>query len=1150
MSGREVPRDTQEAQRRASDPQASAWVSANAGSGKTFVLAQRVVRLLLEGVPPSKILCLTFTKAAAANMSMRVFATLAEWTRLDDAALAAAIEKTGAGQPDLARLTLARRLFARTVETPGGLKIQTIHAFCERLLHLFPFEANVAAGFEVIDDRRRADLLFTARETALTRAAADPQTTLGQALRSLAEDTSADEFVKLLGEALQYRRLVLRAMRRDASGEDYALRLGTIFGLRDDETLDEIDRATCENGIAPAEWADVAAVLATGLATDQKLAEFLRAAAASHDPIERRHLYVGVFMVKAGSRKAMMTSAVGKRHPDLLERLQNEQARIVALLDKRKAAALVLRSRALIIVANAIFETYETAKRYRGLLDFDDLIERTSQLLRRAEAAWVLYKLDSGIDHILIDEAQDTSSEQWDILKAVAEDFLSGVSARGTHRTFFAVGDEKQSIYSFQGAAPHMFDEMRHFFERKHRDSEKTFADVKLNMSFRSSPDILGSVDSVFALPAHRQGLSADDVATVHTAWKENLPGLVELWPAEPPRAVENPAEWRLPVDLLTAQDPPVVVAGRIARTIRAWLQPGSGEHVHDGQIARPLRAGDVLILVRTRGPFFESIIRALKEAGVPVAGADRLNLSQHIAIMDLVALGRACLLPRDDLTLACVLKSPLIGLDDDDLIALAPGRSGSLLHALEASDDPRHLAAAAHLAAWRRQAVALTPFAFYAHVLGADGGRRAMIARLGPEAGDALDEFLREALIHEQDEAPSLTQFLHRFEASEIQIKRDMEAASDAVRVMTVHAAKGLEAKVVFLPDTCGAPSGRHDPKLFTLPGGNQDMLLAWTKSKAEDPPLLAEARQASREAEEDEYRRLLYVAMTRAEERLYIAGFHGANVPKATCWYEMIRLALGPRMQEVPAPYDAEQRVLRITSAGWPPRLSGAPAASAPAIVEPLPDWLHRPAPQERAPQPPISPSNALARADQMPAPASPAAVAARDDAMAVGMLVHALLQHLPSVPAAGREATAARYLGLRAASMAPERRAFIISQVLSVMQHKALAPLFGPMARAEVAVAGRIVRPGRAFIDIAGQIDRVVDTGEEILIADFKTGAAPTTDATPQAYLLQLALYRAALQPLWPGRRLRAFLVWTSGPVVRELSGTEMDAALAAL
>ncbi len=620
----------------------------------------------------------------------------------------------------------------------------------------------------------------------------------------------------------------------------------------------------------------------------------------------------------------------------LCDALDRERERLVGLLAKRKAAETAERTAALIAVSAAILDHYDTAKQRRGLLDFEDLVERTRNLLKTSSSAWVLYKLDRGIDHILVDEAQDTSPHQWEILQAISDDFFSGAGRTEQNRTFFAVGDEKQSIYSFQGARPDKFDEMHRHFARRAKAAARAFDGIDLILSFRSAAAILGAVDGVFAHPANRRGLTHDQAGPKPHQHLRRMPGLVEVWPLVAAVPHADPGDWRLPVDVVEPGDPPVVVARRIADRIARMTAPGSGETVEDSATRRrrPVRAGDVMILVRSRSAVFEAMIRACKERGVPVAGADRLALTQHIAVMDLVAAGRAALSPADDYALACVLKSPLIGLDDDDLIALAPERRGTLLTALGDSADPRHALAHTRIEAWRGRSAWLTPFAFYTRILGADGGRRELLGRLGPEAGDAIDEFLALTLAHERDGAPSLMAFLARLDGTDVSIKRDMEAAGNAVRVMTVHAAKGLEAKIVFLPDTCGAPNGRHDPALFPLddatPDGN---LLAWSPRAEADAARVAAARAQVRDRAVEEHNRLLYVAMTRAEEQLYIAGFCGEKGLGDGCWYRMIEAAELPFVQ-APAPWDAAETVLRLQD----PRPAGEQQASplAPRPIE----------------------------------------------------------------------------------------------------------------------------------------------------------------------------------------------------------------------
>ena len=1142
-----VPALTREKQKQASDPGASVWVSANAGSGKTYVLTQRVARLLLQGAPPAKILCLTFTKAAAANMAMRIFETLANWTRLDDEALRQSIVAAGAPAPDERGLVEARRLFARTVETPGGLKIQTIHAFCERLLHLFPFEANAPARFEVADELAQAELLDRARRDVLDRAERD--TKLAEARDRVAADCAGEAFKSLIGEALGHH-----AMARGRWPKDHRAALSEALGLVRGRDVAAVRQDMIENGIAPARWDELAAFLETGSKTDQNNGAALREAAehrAKGDLDASVAAYLSIFFNKDGTpTKQLITNALLlHRRADGLG-LYAEQDRLADLRQDEKAAATVERTAALGLIIDAIFQRYDAIKTMRGVLDYDDLIARTLALLARSDAAWVLYKLDSGIDHILIDEAQDTSAAQWQILERLTGDFAAGAGRSTETRTFFAVGDEKQSIFSFQGAAPHMFGEMRRNFEKTFIRGGKAFAQVRLTHSFRSAPGVLAAVDSVFSHPGHQSGLIADgDAWMLHEPLKDRLPGLVEIWAPLAPTARHEGADWRLPLDFLDEKEPASVVAQRVAQKIAALVAPGSPERVHDSDVGgtRAVRPGDILILVRTRGPFFDAVIRALKQRLVPVAGADRLRLSEHIAVLDLVAAGRAALLPDDDLNLAALLKSPLIGFDDDDLLAIAPERPASLFEALGAASAAKFTAARQQIEAWRSRA-AQSPVAFYAGLLGEDGGRRALEARLGPEAADAIDEFLRLSLAHAAEPASSLAGFLHDFEGAELSIRRDMESGGDVVRVMTVHAAKGLEAKIVFLPDTCGGPSHHHDPHLFWLEATPQRAAaIAWSPGKKMDCERVAMAREGVRAASRDEYRRLLYVAMTRAEERLYIAGFHGVKGQADGCWWRMIEATLtaDAHVETAPSAWNADESVLRLVSQGV--AATAAPAAAAPEDAAMLPAWIWRRVGRPAAAAAPIRPSSALAAADRQ---TGVAASPARREALRGGALIHVLLQYLPDVPEATRAAAATAYLAARAADLAPDARDGLIASALRVIEAPDLAPLFGPDSKPEVAVAGSVALPRGGAVEIAGRIDRLGVAGGEVLVADFKTGEPCAPADIPKGYMAQMALYRAALAPLWPDRRLRMMLIWTADASVTVLDDGRLDAALAAI
>ena len=889
MLSRAVPAAVLQGQAEASDPAVSAWVSANAGSGKTHVLAQRVIRLLLGGIDPAKILCITFTKAAAANMANRVFDELRRWIALDDIQLDTAIRKAAGFTPDAAQRTHARRLFAFALETPGGLKVQTIHAFCTRLLHQFPFEANVAARFQVLDEATQTQLLNEVSLGVLLDAAKFQESSLGRALATAITVVADRTFKEVVGEAIRKRDLLRAWIDHGGSMETALARLCTTLGIAGDDTLEQVESEITEGPFLPSsEWIAAAKVFETGTINDQSQAVRLRTASAAVGS-ERVESYLEVFFVERGRRNSLMTRAFAREHRGLEARLNEEVQRLMPLEERRKALTCRDRTMALVAIADAVISRYRATKDRRGLLDYDDLIDRTLTLLSEERAAWVHYKLDQGIDHVLIDEAQDTSPKQWEIIRRLTSEFFAGAGARDVARTVFAVGDEKQSIFSFQGAAPREFDAMRRMFATLCREIGHDLRYVPLRHSFRSGPNLLAAVDKVFGRPEAFTGLSADNAPTVHEALPDAAPGSVEIWDTLKPEEKREIEAWDAPFDEQVESSPQMRLADKIARKVMRWTDEGTS-------------AGDVLVLVRQRGPLFEAIIRALKDRRIPVAGADRLVLTEHIAVMDMMVLADALLLPDDDLALATVLRSPLFGFDEEHLFEIAWQRKGSLRRALryKATAHPRFATAAARLDRLEHWARRDTPFAFYARVLGAEGGRRQFLARLGHEADDALDELLNLALDYERRETPSLQGFVAWLRTTQTDVKRDMEISRAEVRVMTVHGAKGLEAPIVILADTTTPPAGpvQHQPKLVAIPAadaqpGTPDAV-AWIRAKSTDVPATEAARERARREAENEHRRLLYVAMTRAKDRLVVCGAEGALKRQPGCWWDLVFHAL----------------------------------------------------------------------------------------------------------------------------------------------------------------------------------------------------------------------------------------------------------------
>ena len=923
----------------------------------------------------------------------------------------------------------------------------------------------------------------------------------------------------------------------------YAAALHAPLGLERGATIARVESEMLDGEVERMRREAWAQALEGGRKQDQKIAENLRVANEDGPRQARAQALLralfrddGEGEPHGGENGRLTTNGLRERFPSLEDDLRGEQDRLQVLRERRRAALTVERSAALFMVAKSILAAFARMKAERGALDFNDQIVRARALVTRSSAAWVLHKLDYGLDHLLLDEAQDASEPQWGILAALSAEFFAGAGARPKNRTIFVVGDEKQSIFAFQGAAPQMFAEMKRGFAARHRDAELPFADVPLTFSFRSSQTILDAVDRTFQTELAWRGVGAvGEPPPSHQAIREGLKGVVELWPLIAPTPAPDPEDWSMPLDPPTQDDPPVLLAKGIAEVIKGWLRPSSRERVTDRDTVetRRIRESDVMILVRTRNAFFEAMIRALKAADVKTAGADRLKLKDHIAVMDLIAAGRAALLRDDDLALASALKSPLIGFDDDALMKIAAGRSGSLADALAGADQGPAPHGARRLERWRARAKTLSPFAFYARLLGEDGGRRALIGRLGPEAADPIDEFLTLALEHEQRDTPSLHNFLSEVESADAEIKRDMEVETEGVRVLTVHASKGLEAPIVFLPDACGGPDARHEPKLMRLaPRSGDPPVLAWARKSAEDADAVAMARAEARAAQAGEHRRLLYVAMTRAAQRLIVAGYETSRRRPSDCWYDLVHSGLADSLVEAPAPFRGGGTIL-IFGEGL--RAEDHPETAPARALAPLPDWLLA----EAAPEPLAAALN----------PSRASGVGHGDPERALeGRLAHLLLEMLPALPPERRPAAATAYLDGWGGPLAESARAALASKVLKAIGMPELSAVFGRGSRGEVPLTGFLLRPGRPDLQYSGRLDRLVATDEGVLIVDFKLGGKP--ERPNAAHVAQLALYRAALQPLYRGASIRAALVYLDEPTLTPMGEEELDAALSAV
>ena len=1143
--------DPEKPQRQAADPSSSVWVSASAGSGKTKVLTDRVLGILLSGTPPHRLLCLTFTKAAAAEMANRIAKRLGQWATISDEALEKDLVNLLGRDADAALMTRARRLFAQVLDAPGGMHIETIHAFCQSLLRRFPLEAGLAPHFQVMDDRDAGEMLETAKEEVLARARSGFDPNLAEALAVVTASVHETFFPELMAGLAGERGRLVRLKEHFGSFQAAAEAVWRRLGLEPGQTVRSMLRTACADealDLPGLRQAMRALMQGTGKTDGDRAAlmEPFLAAAGPEQRADAFDLWRKAFLTDKGEpRKSLGTKSVEAASPGSLEILALEAERLFRLTERLKSATTAGATAALYRLAEALLDSYQRQKEARAMLDYDDLILKSVALLQQeGQAAWVLFKLDGGIDHVLIDEAQDTNPDQWAVVRALTDEFFAGRGLKDEgSRTVFAVGDPKQSIYSFQRADPAEFERMRQRFAQIIPNAQGKWEEVELLVSFRSAQKVLDAVDGVINSPGGRSGVVSSEAGIQHLAWRRGAAGLVELWPAVEPKAAYEGEPWKPPVERIKGASPRSQLAKLLALRIQAMT---NGREILESR-GRPIRPGDIMVLVRRRNAFVEELVRELKTLGVSVAGADRMVLTEQLAVMDLMALGNALLLPEDDLTLATLLKSPLLNLSEDQLFRLAWKREGSLWDALrQRRDEPDFAQAHALFAEWLALADRVTPHDLYAHVL-TRGGKRRLLARLGPEAEDPLDEFMSLTLAFERLHPPSLQGFLRWLEQGGVEIKRDLEGGADAVRILTVHGSKGLQAPVVFLPDTLQAPT--KPPRFLWLKEGEGVEIPVWPPRSDDQDETCRAAKDTSARSRDDEYRRLLYVAMTRAEDRLTVCGWKTRREAPDHCWYHVIADALQTQADPVTDAFLATHgrdvipaEVIRWTAPQTAP-LPEAQAVPTQAPAQDLPAWSREAAPPEPSPPRPLAPSRPE---DEEPAVRSPFGA---DDGKKFqrGRLIHRLLQSLPDLPEDKRSAACARFLARSAWDLPVKQQAEIAGEVAGVLADPTWGVIFGPGSRAEVPVVGMV---GERVI--SGQVDRLLVTDSDVLIVDFKTNRPPPKTAAEVAmvYLRQMAAYRAALACIYPNRKIRCALLWTDVPKLMPLDSALLDDALAGL
>ncbi len=1082
-------------QRDASNPQHTVWVTANAGSGKTHVLVERVARLLLSGAEPSAILCITYTKAAAAEMSSRLFQRLSKWTIMSDDDLVSELTELCEEVPDVETLRKARRLFARALETPGGLKIQTIHAFCEKLLQQFPVEAGMAPGFRVMNDRDSEAQFSGAISEILENANPAKNPVLAKAFASVISYLSSNSFESLIKQFLSNAKGFRNIFATDLDQAGFSLILKNSLGLLLDSTLENVVAEL--SGIDTSKYFHHANILSEiRIHGKHDTVAHLKNIALTPSNIDN---YRTLFLTaKHEPRASLISKATLEAHPATADFLESEKQRSIDLLHCHDLLVRIEATCSLFVIARAAHTKIELRKRYLGQYDFDDLISRTTALLSSSRAAqWVLYKLDVGLKHVLVDEAQDTSPAQWKIISTLVEEFFAGQAGmQPADRTLFVVGDRKQSIYSFQGADIHALAKSRAELSNRIAGAGKILSKVDLDISYRSTPEVLAIVDRVFPpnQPA-RLGFAVDDqTENPHQSNRFNEKGHFELWPlieASDDDVEDKP--WDAPVDQEPSRHPRRLLARKIAETLKSWI--GKRELVSQGRLIQP---DDILILLQSRGPLFSMLISELRKLGVPVAGADRLKLRESLIVQDMLILLQWLLIPQDDYALACVLKGPLLShaLTENNLIDLAVGRGTlSLWNRLQQSSDEN----VALLLEFHKQTLVMGPYEFFANLL--SRSRLNIVKRLGTEAIDASNAFLDQAMAYQLEHGYSLAGFLHWFESSDTNIKREMEQAAGEVRIMTVHGAKGLEANIVFLGDAASVPSGgRSEPTLLIAPDTSDAAgIPLWVLGNLTEAPSLKGWKDQAKLKTQAERNRLLYVAMTRARDELYVCGIKGKKKIEAESWYATIDAAVGSA--QTPFAETIEPETVPHSSKNLK------------QLKIELPIWAMTAAVNETG--------KSIYSLTGLVAKYKAQEVVKNPKGQRRGTATHALLHELSNMELARQETYAKNWA---------KRLGFAESEALGLLeliQSAELSPFFGPNSHSEAELRGALP-DGR---EVSGRVDRLTIKEDKIFVLDYKSDRfIPESIDKSHPYVHQMAFYSALLEQAYPNRKINAALLWT--------------------
>ncbi len=886
-------------QQEASDPKRSVFVAASAGSGKTKILTDRVLRLLLTGSTPNQILCLTFTKVAAFEMKHRIYKELGNWSIINENDLSNRIFNLTAQKPSKSLLKKARNLFVSILDDFEGIKINTIHAFCQGLMARFPLESEIKPNFSIIDSQIENKLLLQAKDMLLKEALTNES--LKQKIQSISSNLNEEGFLDIILELIN-KRSDLESTIEELSGLNNLNNiLLLIFNSKDKDKeiiynlINNPDQDSNFNVKSLKEIANIAK-------DSDKISDknyYNSTINYLKNPNEDNFAeYInGFFTQKKEARKNIITKFVSIKYENASQIIKLESDRLASIIEEINSFYIANLTIDLLEIANKMLQFYSNLKNSNNYLDYSDLISKSVKLLNNKEnSQWIKYKLDGAIEHILVDESQDTNNNQWQIIKAVSDDFFNeNKTEEGQKRTIFIVGDNKQSIYSFQGADPGIFSNVFSYYQNKLKLANQEISNISLNNSFRSRRNILKLVDNIFQNEKYKKAISPINMVK-HNPIKIQENGKVELWPIinvkKKKEEYKNDFSWKINVRPSNTLNSKELLAKLIAKKIKSWIVTKKIIKSEN----RVIQPRDIMILIKNRtNNLGNLIIENLQKEGIAVNGGDKIELFNNILIKDLLTIARFLLLPEDDLNLATLLKSPLLEISEEDLFELCQVKNQKeiyLFQALKLSKKPNIIKALEFLSDMENfyQRNTYEIYLLFLHILENKNKKAKIIAHFGEESKEIIHQFLNLCINFEESDSIGLESFISDIDNSSLRINIDsINNEFNQVKITTIHSAKGLESKIIILADSFHSHIQKYGSNKNKILWLNKDNLKIPIYKASKDSQLTNDIKKHNLKIKEEEYLRLLYVAITRAEEEIYITGF-GENATD-DCWYNLIK-------------------------------------------------------------------------------------------------------------------------------------------------------------------------------------------------------------------------------------------------------------------